>query len=834
MYVSNRADAGPEPPTELGDAGLNLSIRLVVLCVAAVVPAAAIQIWSELALRQQRNAEVRAEAARAALHAASEVDRIVAGTRQLLGAVAYAPSVITRQNERCSAFLADLERQFAEYARLAVADGQGSLLCVAGEVPPQFGLADLSYFQEALRSGRFVVGEYAVGRLSGQPLLPLALPILGADGEVDRVAVAALDLDWLSAHLHERGVPPGGSVTIADRSGVIVARAPLSDRFVGTRIPDEFLPLVHASQPGSAALVSQDGTRRVLGFVPVGHSQQGLYVSAGLSFEETFALVDRATWSGFLLIGVGLLSATVAALVAGRLFLAPPIRRLLDAMDQWRRGRTEARVGHIGGSSELVRLSEGFDAMADALEARTRALQTSEERLRLAQKAGGVGTFEVDIRKQQSVVSEGLLALHGLPPEAASSFNYERWLSLVHPDDRARVDSETRAGLWTSEAYRNEYRIVRADNAAVRWIQVRSQRQPAGDGKGTRVLGVNIDATERREVEEALRASEERLRLATEAAGLGVWELDIADAQERWSPELFVLFGMDPQTDDRASQELSLAVVHPDDRELIGKAWMVALESSNFAAEFRVIRRRTDGSTEERWLLSRGRVLQGQVGRVMVGVSLDITERRRSEERLVLLAREVDHRAKNALAVVQSALRLTPRHDVEAYAGAVEGRVSALARAQTLLAADRWTGAELRSLVEGELTPFLGERRRANWTVLGGASAGGDAGHRHGHPRVGHECGQAWCLVRAGRACLGLLVSDRRRIAASLGRGGWAETEWASDAAWLWLTRAGGHDTAAARRDGVAILVLYGGRLRSRDSAQAPAGSCPLGVTIVL
>ena len=96
----------------------------------------------------------------------------------------------------------------------------------------------------------------------------------------------------------------------------------------------------------------------------------------------------------------------------------------------------------------------------------------------------------------------------------------------------------------------------------------------------------------------------------------------------------------------------------------------------------------------------------GQPIRVMAAVQ-DITERKLAEERQALLAREVDHRGKNALAVVQAALRLTPKHDPEAYATAIEGRVSALARAHTLLARTRWRGAELYALVAGELTAFM-------------------------------------------------------------------------------------------------------------------------------
>ncbi|WP_431267838.1 HWE histidine kinase domain-containing protein [Dankookia sp. P2] len=84
-----------------------------------------------------------------------------------------------------------------------------------------------------------------------------------------------------------------------------------------------------------------------------------------------------------------------------------------------------------------------------------------------------------------------------------------------------------------------------------------------------------------------------------------------------------------------------------------------------------------------------------------------MTERRQAEDRQVLMTRELDHRAKNALAVVLAALRLTPAGDPRAYATAVEGRVAALARAHTLLTERRWTGTDLAELVRGELRPVL-------------------------------------------------------------------------------------------------------------------------------
>ena len=87
------------------------------------------------------------------------------------------------------------------------------------------------------------------------------------------------------------------------------------------------------------------------------------------------------------------------------------------------------------------------------------------------------------------------------------------------------------------------------------------------------------------------------------------------------------------------------------------------------------------------------------------GVTMDITERKRAEERQAFLAREVDHRARNVLAVVQSMLRLTRAETTEAYVAAVEGRINALSRAHMLLSECRWEGADLRRLVDEELEP---------------------------------------------------------------------------------------------------------------------------------
>jgi PAS domain S-box-containing protein len=96
--------------------------------------------------------------------------------------------------------------------------------------------------------------------------------------------------------------------------------------------------------------------------------------------------------------------------------------------------------------------------------------------------------------------------------------------------------------------------------------------------------------------------------------------------------------------------------------------------------------------------------------RLVVSMAADITERRDGEERIKLLMREVDHRAKNALMVVQSIVHLSRSEDPKKFSDAVEGRIQAMARAHSLLADARWSGADLQRLLTDELAAYAGER----------------------------------------------------------------------------------------------------------------------------
>jgi PAS domain S-box-containing protein len=201
-----------------------------------------------------------------------------------------------------------------------------------------------------------------------------------------------------------------------------------------------------------------------------------------------------------------------------------------------------------------------------------------------------------------------------------------------------------------------------------------------------------------------LKQSEQGRTIALAAGQMGSWGWDLATKKWRWDEGQHRIFGVDPQ-DFKITVENIRALIHPEDWKPLTE---VAREMSKGARtqqiEFRVVR----PSGEVRWCIGTAAASvddKGNLARIN-GVTIDITDRKEADERQVLLAREVDHRARNTLAVIQSIIRLTRAKSVDDYVHAVEGRIKALARAHTLLSDSRWRGADLATLVAEELAPY--------------------------------------------------------------------------------------------------------------------------------
>jgi PAS domain S-box-containing protein len=201
----------------------------------------------------------------------------------------------------------------------------------------------------------------------------------------------------------------------------------------------------------------------------------------------------------------------------------------------------------------------------------------------------------------------------------------------------------------------------------------------------------------------SLLESERRRDLALAAGRMGSWDWDAARGTCVWDEGQTQIFGVGSKAAEGTLEFVS-QLVHPEDWRRLCEEFDEARAEGSFQTDFRIVR--PDGSL--RWCFAAGSVsvtTDGDVRRVS-GVTVDITERKSAEERQLLLAREVDHRAKNALTIVQAIVRLTRASSVKNYIAAIEGRISALAQAHTLLSEARWEGASIAKLIAEEIEPY--------------------------------------------------------------------------------------------------------------------------------
>jgi signal transduction histidine kinase/ActR/RegA family two-component response regulator len=353
----------------------NLFARLLILVLAATLPALLVLAYLQQDLRTDRMDRIPGEALQQAELINSDMRSVMEGARQL-GAAMARYATVRALDPRCVGHMLEVQGDLPSYAVVSVRDGDGRLVCSSN---PEAATAALE--QHCFRSGPapdpWVVrtGLFTAASSSRGAVLPLCIAF---PATADRIGylVLELSLDWLAAHVSALPLPPRSTVGISDREGTTLVRVPDPLQLTGRKLPEAVLPLVAATARGTAWVVGADGRERMVGYVPAGMPGQGVFVSIGLFAPDLLADLDDAAWQGLLMMLLGAMLSLLLATFAGERFVRRPTAALLDAAGRWSEGNLKARAMlREAPGSEFGRLAAAFNAMAEALGRRRAELE---------------------------------------------------------------------------------------------------------------------------------------------------------------------------------------------------------------------------------------------------------------------------------------------------------------------------------------------------------------------------------------------------------------------------------------------------------------------------
>lgn len=492
-----------------------IRFRLVLLVLLAVLPPVALTLNFARQDRERQTAALTQRSQDIVQLSARKEDEMIYGIRQLLGAVAASSQVQLGRWSDCNDLLRTLFADYPRYANLGVISTNGEVLASALPLTNTVNLADRAYFQRALASREFSIGDHQIGRISGKPTINLGYPVPGPSNQVSAVVFAALDLAWLksSDYLPQMLLPEGATWTKIDTNGAVLVRYPAPEKAMeGKPLPElSFLKTFQSQTNGIMEAVDSEGTRFLYDFTSTRSALvQGDVISIlSIPRQVLFAGPDRMVVRNLTAVAIVAVLILGIGWIGSRYLVLRPIQALVDFTARLGAGDYGARPGLPQARDELRQLTRAMHQMADALQHHEAELRRSEERFRaLVQNSSDVtGITDKD----------GTILYRS--PNLQSTLGYDVQETLgksisdyFWPEDLPRAQSRLlELAKKPGDIQRDEYRLRHQDGSC-RFIESTISNHLDDPAIGGIVFNYR-DITKRKQADQKLKESRQRLQL---------------------------------------------------------------------------------------------------------------------------------------------------------------------------------------------------------------------------------------------------------------------------------------------------------------------------------
>ena len=351
-----------------------------------LLPAAAVVAYDVIEARGREIDRAHELGQKLAQSIQADLERAISHVEGTLDLLSRIPEVRHLVAPACSDLMSEVTRTQPRYAIIIATDGRGETLCASN--PKAIGLssADRPWFQRVTASGTFTVGDYSIGRVTGRPILGFAQPIFAYSNTMSGVAYASIDLGWFGEHDAAQSLPPNASFTLVDENGLVMARYPDGNAWVGKSVADRPVFAAMRAIDGSAdrMLPDLDGAESFAHLVKLqrGVRSAPIYLAVNLQLAEVMQVINENSIRKIVLLLLIAGAITLITYFMSVRLITEPVRRLVDLSARIAGGDLSARSGLAGGKGEIGALAGSLDSMAHSLEVQQHQLLDQQRYMR--------------------------------------------------------------------------------------------------------------------------------------------------------------------------------------------------------------------------------------------------------------------------------------------------------------------------------------------------------------------------------------------------------------------------------------------------------------------
>lgn len=488
------------------------SIRtsLLFLVLLIFIPLLAIVFHSAWQYRLSSQRFVTENALRAARNLAEQQKLIESNTRQFLTVLSQMPVIKSGDTSQINKILHSFLISNPSYASLLMVNTNGDMIA-SGLQYVNLNVKDRKYFTDAMNTKSFAVGEYTRGRLTRKPVIHYACPVFGKDSSIQSILVVSFDLKFYDGVFKKSELGDDASFTFTDHRGVILYQSENQAKNVGLSETDAILDKIKEKEESTFVLKNNDGIKKLYGYECVTLNSDKPYMFIYVSIPEKVAYAEfRKILSYNVILWIlGVVLIITSAYFFSIRYIIKPIDKLAQTTKVIAEGKLDTRTGLADDDTEIGKLAKAIDEMTDDLFRREmeqkktqKDLRRLKERFELAINSAHIGIWDWHIRNNTLLWDRNMFNLYEIKHEEFD-FRYESWMMLIHPEDRPCLDQLIKDAIRDFVPFRSEFRITHPI-AGTKSIRIFANVIPDKEGNPVRLIGVNWDITERKNLEQKL------------------------------------------------------------------------------------------------------------------------------------------------------------------------------------------------------------------------------------------------------------------------------------------------------------------------------------------